>query len=160
LYFSLIDPIIKTNKNLTDQEIEQEIKKKFKMQGLILADVKVVKMMDQDIEGSSDIIPAYLDKNGNLSNAKSSSITKKQFEHLQKYLKELLKQIGQEILSGDISLTPYYNTKTAKTPCEYCSYKTVCGFQKGFCKNDYQYIKNQTKEEILEKIGGDHGSIQ
>ena len=63
LYFNLIDPIIKANKNMTEEEIEEEIKKKFKMQGLILADVNVVKMMDKNLEkGASNIVPAYIDK--------------------------------------------------------------------------------------------------
>ena len=34
------------------------------MKGLILGDIKVIKMMDKKIEkGSSNIIPVYLDKN-------------------------------------------------------------------------------------------------
>lgn len=43
LYFNLIDPIIKSSKSLTKEEIEEEIRKKFKMQGLVVADVEVVK---------------------------------------------------------------------------------------------------------------------
>ena len=64
LYFNLIDPIIKSNKSLTEEELEEEIRKKFKMQGLILADINVIKMMDKTLEkGSSKSIPVSLNAN-------------------------------------------------------------------------------------------------
>lgn len=61
LYFNLIEE--KLDKRKTKEEIEQEIKKNFKMKGLIAADVKLVKMMDKSLEtGASDIIPVYISK--------------------------------------------------------------------------------------------------
>ena len=79
LYFNLVDPVIKSKKSLTKEEIEDRIRKQFKMQGLILADIDVVKMMDTNLEtGSSDIIPAYVGKEGTLSTTRSSSVNRKQ----------------------------------------------------------------------------------
>ena len=40
LYFNLIDPVLNANPNMTDEEITEELRKQFKMQGLILADSK------------------------------------------------------------------------------------------------------------------------
>ena len=152
LYFSLIDPVIKADKYMTDEQIEEELKKKFKMNGLILADVKVVKMMDKKLEsGNSNVIPAYIDKEGNLSK-KSNAVTKEQFQDLQKYTAKIIKEISEEILSGNISLTPYYNTKTKKTPCEYCEYKPICQFKVGTYGNNYKYIGRKEKQEILDEI--------
>lgn len=152
LYFSLIDPVIKADKYMTDEQIEEEIKKKFKMNGLILADVKVVKMMDKKLEsGNSNIVPAYIDKEGNLSK-KSNAVTKEQFEDLQKYTTKIIKEISEEILSGNISINPYYNTKTKKTPCEYCEYKPICQFKAGTYGNNYNYIGRMEKDDILDKI--------
>ena len=100
LYFNLIEPIVKADGYLTEEEIEEKIRKQFKMQGLILADLKVVKMMDKTLEkGASNIIPAYIDSKDNISNSKSSSITRAQFENLQKYVNATIKQISEEILS-------------------------------------------------------------
>lgn len=152
LYFNLIDQSVKANSRISDEQIEAEIKKQFKMKGLILADVEVAKMMDTNLEsGSSDIIPAYVDKEGNLS-SKSNAVTRKQFESLQKYTKKIIKQISREILSGNIDIKPYYKVKGGKTPCDYCSYKTICNFNSGICKNSYYYIGNINKEAILEEI--------
>ena len=151
LYFNLIDPIVKADKNMSDEEIEQEIKKQFKMQGLILADVNVVRMMDKKLEkGASNIVPAYIDSTDSLSYTRSSAVTKEQFSNLQKYTNKIIKQIAKEILSGNIDIKPSYNTKNKKTPCEYCKYKSICNFDPN-C-NSYYYIQNRDKEQILEEI--------
>lgn len=151
LYFNLIDPIIKADKNMTDEELELELKKQFKMQGLILADINVVRMMDKNLDkGASNIIPAYIDKNDNLSNTRSSCVSKEQFKYLQKYTNKLIKEIASEILSGNIDILPSYNTKKKKTPCEYCEYKSICNFDSS--KNEYNYVPNLEKEVILEMI--------
>lgn len=151
LYFNLIDPILKADRNKTDEEIEQEIKKQFKMQGLILADVNVVRMMDKTLQkGASNLIPAYLDQNQNISEARSSVVTKEQFKTLQKHIDKVIKEIAKEIYSGQIEIKPYYNQKKKKTPCDYCEYKSICNFDPN-C-NSYYYIPNKPKEQILEEI--------
>ncbi len=151
LYFNLIDTVVKANRNLTDEEIEAEIKKQFKMQGLILADVNVIRMMDKKLEkGASNLVPAYIDTKENISEKKSSVITKEQFYNLQKYTKKIIKQIAKEIFNGNIEIEPSYNTKKKTTPCDYCQYKSICNFDK--TKNEYRYVPNLEKQIILEKI--------
>lgn len=152
LYFNLLEQMIKSNKKLTEEEIEEKIKNNFKMKGLILADVKVAKMHDKTLDNSSysKIIPAYLDKEGTLAPKKSSIATREQFELLQNYINKTIQEIAVEILSGNIELKPYYKNK--KTPCEFCAYKNMCGFNSGICKNNYRFIHNYTKDEIFEKI--------
>ena len=152
LYFSLIEPIIKSSRKLTEEKIEEEIKKQFRMNGLILADVNIVKKMDKTLEnGSSQIIPAYINKEGNLSD-KPNSVNREQFERLQKYTIKLLKQISESILSGNINIKPYYSIKKKSTPCEYCSYKSICNFDNRMADNEYNYIPNKEKADILEEI--------
>lgn len=150
LYYSLIDPIIKSKRSMSQEEIEKEIKKRFKMNGLILADVNVVKMMDKTLEkGSSDVIPVYIDKEGNISKGKSNVVDQKQFQILQKYVKTTIRKIAKEIVKGKIDLKPYYESKTKKTPCQYCEYHSICQFNPGFCNNQYRIIPQMTKEEAL-----------
>ena len=70
---------------------------------------------------------------------------------LKKYIIKTIKNISREILSGKIDIKPYYRNK--QTPCEYCSYKSICQFDKQKFCNEYNYIPNLTKEEVWEKIG-------
>ena len=151
LYFNLIDPIIKSSKNMSEEDIENEIRKKFKMQGLILADINIVKMMDNKLEkGASTIVPAYIGKDGDLSQTKTSGVSRKQFEYLQKYMNKIIKQISEEIMSGNIDIHPYYKKK--KTPCDYCKYKAICGFDTANSNNQYNYINEAEKNAVLEMI--------
>lgn len=139
LYMGLIDNVVKNAKDLSEEEIENKIRNNFKMEGLILADVSVVKMMDNKLQtGASDIIPAYITKEGELSEKKSSVITKEDFDSLQKKVKDIIKEISKEILMGKIDIKPYHYKK--KTGCDYCKYKTICGFNTNIKGNEYNVI--------------------
>lgn len=154
LYFSLIEPVIKAkNKHLTEEQLEQEIRNNFKMNGLILGDVDVVKMMDNNLTtGNSNIIPAYIDKDGNVSKNKPSILEKEDFVALQNKVEKVIKQISEEILSGKIAQKPIYLYKNKRTACEFCNYKAICGFDAKMCNNSYNYIPNLSKNEILSKL--------
>jgi len=154
LYFNLIEPIIKAkNKHLTEEQLEQEIRNNFKMNGLILGDVDVVKMMDNNlVTGNSNIVPAYIDKDGNLSKSKPSILEKEDFLALQNKVEKVIKQISKEILSGEITQKPIYLQKNKRIACEFCNYKAICGFDSKLCNNNYNYIPNLPKNEVLAKL--------
>lgn len=151
LYFNLIEPIIQKNRNLPDEKIEEEIRKSFKMKGLVLSDIKVIKMMDKSLEsGYSNIIPVYIDSKGNVSEGSSSVVTSEEFLKLQKQVRKLIKQISEEILAGRIEIKPIYDMKNKTSACKYCEYKTICAFNSK--QNSYEYILNRSKEEILNNL--------
>lgn len=150
LYLGLVDSIVKAQKNLSKEKIEEEIRKSCKMQGLLLADVNVVKMMDNKLEqGYSDVIPVYVGKDGELSK-KSNVATKQEFENLQKTVKKTISQISNEILKGNIAIKPYFYQK--KTGCDYCKYQSICMFNPNMKGNEYDYIKNKSNAEVLNEI--------
>lgn len=154
LYFSLLDNIVDKKRNLTDEEIETEIKKMFKMKGAILADVDVVRAMDNKLDtGYSDIIPVHIGKDGNITTKIDSTLKEEEFENLQKYTKKLIKQISKEILKGKIDIKPAYASK--KVPCEYCKYHTICAFNTSIKGNEYNYVDNYEKKVVLEMIKED-----
>lgn len=89
LYFNLIDPVIKASRNLTDEQIQEELKKQFRMSGMVLADVNIIRMMDKNLQtGASSTIPVTLDKNGDIMDSRSNAITKEQFTLLQNKVKK------------------------------------------------------------------------
>ena len=151
LFFSMIDPVKKSSKNKSDEEIKEELKKKFRMNGMILADIDIIKKMDKTLEkGSSNNIPVYLDKDGNISKSRSNTVTKEEFTRLQKTAEKVIKQIAKEILEGNIDIKPAYYKKNKIDTCKYCEYKSICGFNPKI--HEYLYIENKSKEEILELI--------
>ena len=152
LYFNLLDTIVKADKNLSDEEIRKQLNKKFRMKGLVVADIDIVKLMDTNISPAnfSNNIPVYLDKEGNISNSRSSVLDREKFERLQRYTKHIIAEISNEIFNGNINMYPFYMNK--KTQCDYCEYKSICNFNSKFKGNKYNYISNMSKEEILARI--------
>ena len=148
LYFSLLEQVIKADNKITEEQIEEELRKNFKMKGLILADVKVIKLHDKNLEsGTSKIIPATITKAGEISQSKTSGVNKEEFKVLQDYIYKTIREISKEILSGNIKIKPY--NKNGKTPCEYCSYNAICGFNQRICGNNYNYIDKKSKDDII-----------
>jgi ATP-dependent helicase/nuclease subunit B len=143
-YFRVDDPIIKGNKNISEEEVEKAIIKQLKMKGLLLADVKLLKEMDSQIDGSSMIIPARINKDGVLG--RSSAATIGQFEVLRKYVKRLLVSIGEEMFNGDIAIRPFKNKRII--PCQYCSYSSICQFDHLLKDNKYKIINDKSDEEV------------
>ena len=155
LYYTLLEPKIASNskENISEEEIEELIKKNYRMNGLLLADVNIIKAMDVNLEeGESDKVPVKLNQNGSINYRSSSTITRKEFESLQKYAVKIIKQISNEILSGNIELRPFYSQKGKNTPCSYCEYKSICQFNPKFKNNNYRYVPNVPKQEILDKL--------
>ena len=51
--------------------------------------------MDKTLDkGTSNIVPVYIDKEGNISKNRSSTVTKEQFSNLQKTIRKIIKQIS------------------------------------------------------------------
>jgi len=144
LYFRLSDPLIHCGRNSTDEQIEKAIMKELRMKGLVLADVKLVRAMDKELDGDSLIIPARINKDGSLG--RSTAATQEQFKILREYVRKTLAQIGREILDGNTAISPY--KKNTITACAYCSYSPVCQFDTSVRGNSYRILRNYTDDEI------------
>ncbi len=153
-YFSLLEQMVKADKKISEEEIEELIRKNFKMKGLILADVKVIRMNDNTLtSGSSKLVPAAITTSGSVNEKWTNGVDKEEFKILQDYIDYVIKQISKEIMSGKIDIKPY--NKNGKIPCEYCGYKTICGFNTRQKGNNYNYIDKKSKDDIIQKMKGE-----
>lgn len=155
LYFHVHNPLISTSKLLTIDEIEKEIMKKFKMNGLMVGDPNVLKLMDQTLEsGDSQIISAGIKKDGNLTK-KSKVASLNEFDDLRNYVRKLYQSTGEAIVDGQVDIAPY--KLKDKTPCTFCAYKSVCQFDESI-ENHYRILPPQPKETIFELIRKEVGA--
>jgi len=145
LYFKVDDPIIRSESMLNEEEIEKAIMKQLRMKGLLLADVKLIKHMDNTINGTSLFIPATLNK-GDVLGKNSSVATVEQFELLRKYTRKILKELSLEILRGSVPIKPVKDRKG--TACKYCSYMPVCQFDTKMRDNTYRFLYDKDQDEI------------
>ncbi|MBQ2696636.1 MAG: exodeoxyribonuclease V subunit gamma [Clostridia bacterium] len=121
-YFRLADQTV----NATEKNTQAALIKQFKMSGLVLKDVDIVKAMDTGISGYSSILPAHLTKDGSLSEKGGSYATYDQFQKLSSYIKKTAGKLGEEILQGGVAISPCKNDKNF--PCQYCRFHSVCSF--------------------------------
>lgn len=149
LYFKIDDPIIRSSGEMDEEIVEQEITKRLKMKGLLLSEVKVVKAMDKDISGYSVIIPAMLKGDGNFG-SNSSVAAKEDFDRLRKHVKSTIIKLCEEMLKGNIEISPYKKDK--ETSCRYCSFKSICRFDTSIRGNTFRVIRNKTDAEVWNDI--------
>ena len=149
LYFKVDDPIIKSKKEMTTEEIETEVLEELKLKGLVLKDAKVVKAMDRDVEGYSLVIPAAFKKDGDFKST-SDVVTEEEFTLLREYVNKKMISLCEDMLCGDVKIEP---TKQAnKSYCEYCDFSSICQFDTSIKDNKYKVISKKSRTEIWDNI--------
>ena len=147
LYYHIDDPLVEANKQDTPEDINKRIISQLTMKGLVNSDETVIRLMDQEFEKSSDVIPVSRLKSGELS-SKSSVASTEEFQIISDYVNYKIKEMGTEILSGNIQARPQ--------DCTYCNYRTVCHYT-AESENDTDeaeeaMISRLGKEELIAKM--------
>ncbi|MGM8212038.1 helicase-exonuclease AddAB subunit AddB [Virgibacillus sp. W0430] len=150
LYFHVHNAMVSKEGKLFDDQIADELFKKYKMYGMLLSDEEVVKMMDQSLDsGSSKIIPAGLKKNGGFTH--HSKIADRQvFSSLQQHIHQLMIQAGIDITTGNVQLNPYI--RKDKNACTYCKFKSVCQFDPILEENNYRKLPEMKESTVLAEL--------
>ncbi|MFC4559184.1 helicase-exonuclease AddAB subunit AddB [Virgibacillus kekensis] len=150
LYFHVHNPMVSGKVKMPDDEIEKEIFKKYKMQGLLLSDEEIVKMMDTSLEsGTSQIVPAGMKKNGGFYSS-SKVANDETFTSLQNHIHQLMMQAGIDMTTGGVHLNPYQHKQNVA--CTYCPFLSVCQFDPILEENNYRKLSDLKDDEILERL--------
>lgn len=151
-YYHIDDPIVAKS-----EQSQEEIYKSLKMDGLVNADKSVIALMDKKLAGpdgrlapscKSDIIPVETNKEGELGK-RSQVADSNQIKAMLDYVKDKLKQDSRQILDGDTRLNPYRMGE--QSSCDYCEFRTVCGFD-GRLGRDRGYEWRNLAKKSLEEI--------
>ena len=154
-YYHIDDPIVDKSGH-----VEDDIIKKLKMNGLINQDKKVLALMDGNLGGpdgslrpsvKSVIVPAETNKDGELT--KRSSVAKAdEIKALLDYVNKKLTEDGKHILDGDTRLNPYRSSN--RTACDYCEFRTICGFDSRLPGHGYRNLNKKSTDELKKEIFG------
>lgn len=144
-YFYLMDVLIPTESE-DPEEIEKEIEKKLRMEGVLLKDEHILAAMDKDMQERLSVVQAKL-KAGELTG--DSVLTEEEFTQLMSHVEKLIAEYARRILSGEIDPLPYL--KKGGTPCLYCSYPAICKFDEKLGSR-YRRLRKQSGEEIRAKL--------
>jgi ATP-dependent helicase/nuclease subunit B len=154
-YLKLDDPVLKSNKRISKEEIENEIKKSLRMNGIVISNVKLIEAMDNEFNSDklgtsfeSNILNLKISKEGNYS--KMPVISSKDFGHLKNRIHDVIRSIAKEILKGNINNEPL-NIKGRQMACSYCDYREICKFDKCLGNKD-RHFDELNDEEVLKNI--------
>lgn len=150
LYFPVLEPQLEEKLPVSEEVLEQRRLKAIKVSGYLLANPKVLEAMDSTfLTGESELLGIKLKKDGTFKKG-TNVLTEDQFSLLSDYLHQWFRQKGEEILDGEISLSPYRRGKS--TGCQYCAYKPVCHFDPYLPENQYRDLSALKPEEVWARL--------
>ena len=135
LYYRIIDPVIDGNKN--DGDSLQAIRESLRPTGMVNSDPVSYRHLDRFVSGKSDVIPLKLKKDGD-PGAGSSVYSADGFKELTREVTNVVCRLAEDILDGKAEANPAA-WKDNKTACDYCPYRSVCGFDLSI--EGYKYRK-------------------
>lgn len=149
LYYHIDDPTIETPVELTDEQINEQILAKLRMNGVVNSDPEVVERLDRYMQDKSVVIPVEKKKDGSFS-ARSSVLSREEMQLISSYVDAKIRSIGREILDGKIAANPY--EKGNEETCTYCAYKKVCGFDGSIPGYEKRQLEDLDKQALMQRM--------
>lgn len=149
LYYHIEDPTIETPVELTQEQINEEILTKLRMNGVVNSDPAVVERLDRFLQDKSKVIPVEKKKDGSFS-ARSGILSREELQVVSAYVDTKIRQIGREILDGKIAANPY--EKGNEEACTYCAYKKVCGFDGSIPGYEKRQLEDLDQQTLMQRM--------
>lgn len=149
LYYHIDDPTIETPVELTDEQINEQILAKLRMNGVVNSDPEVVERLDRYMQDKSVVIPVEKKKDGSFS-ARSGALSREEMQLISSYVDAKIRSIGREILDGKIAANPY--EKGNEEACTYCAYKKVCGFDGSIPGYEKRQLEDLDKQALMQRM--------
>ncbi|AXH98493.1 helicase-exonuclease AddAB subunit AddB [Sporosarcina sp. PTS2304] len=149
LYMYVHNPMLRLTKELTEDDVEKELLKSYKMQGYIVEDAEIALGMDEQLESESLIIPARLKKDGSFYST-SKVVPPEDLNMMRSFVRKRHQQAGDGMLAGDTRVYPYRLKE--HMPCTFCSYQSICQFDQTDSTQPARNYAALKPEESLEKM--------
>ncbi len=158
-YYHIDDPIVAKS-----EQSEEEIYRSLRMNGLVNEDKRILMLMDKKLAGpdsslaasaKSEVIPVETNKEGELGK-RSSTAKGSHLNAMMDYVNKKLAEDNRQILNGDTRLNPYRLGE--ETACDYCSYKSACGFDRRLPGYSFHNLEKKPAEEMKAEIFGEKES--
>lgn len=138
-YFRLDDPVVEGDEALVTA-VQKELRRRFRMGGLVLKDAEVIRKMGEDN------ITASLNKDGSIGkNAERSVADEAEANALIRFARQKAAQAFTGIYDGDIRIAPL-RKGGERISCKQCAYHALCAF-------DMQFPGNRDASRPLRKLG-------
>ena len=157
-YFNIKSPYIECNEKIEDEKLKELLLKEYKMTGLVNDMREPATGMDRALEDEkteSNIIPL---KSKDLGSAVTASgLNETNFRKMIVKVDKIMDTFTEEILDGNIDKNPY--RKGNISPCNYCSYKSICNFDDREFNNSCKKLWKVSKvEDVRKELDGEEDS--
>lgn len=151
-YQPILDPLLKKGEG--GEDVEAGILKALRLQGLLIGEGDLLLGHDREVGAGerSPVVPLIRKKDGEL--AKNSRVISPQdldlfYSHLFQYITEG----GGEMLQGVIEPQPVrVNRDSDTTPCRYCDYGAICGFDPSLPNYRYRDVLIKGDGAVLKDL--------
>ena len=152
-YYRIEDPLVDKRQKTEDsgEEIQEDILKELKPDGVINCKDEVLAHLDRRMEGESLVVPVKYNKNGSLSKT-SKAVSEEEFAVMMQHAVGKVQSVHEQILKGEVKPRPYRNGQ--ETGCDYCGYRNICGFDTRLNGYEYRKIRKMSLEEAIAAMKG------
>lgn len=150
-YMHVHEPLLQLEEEVTEQMLEEEWLRDYRLNGYLLDDLTVAQAMDRDIvEGSSAVIPASITKKQEFHKSHSRTLTTENVNDLRLWTRKQHQRAGEAIFDGVADVSPY--ELGDQMPCQYCEYRAVCQFDKNDPRVASRRLNNYKANDVLQRV--------
>lgn len=129
LYIPAREAIIRGSKEMSDAELQKKVDKSLTRSGLVVNDRRILEAMEPQSEKGYRFLPLRVSKTSGEITGEALA-TAEQLGKLGKHIRQVLKDICQELAKGNIAADPFWRG-TDKNACRFCDYASACHFEPG-----------------------------
>lgn len=148
-YYRIQDPYVDRKIKEEKEDIEKDILKALKPDGIINLQDEVLNHLDHKMSGESEAIPVKFNKGGELAK-NSKVVAEEHFRTMMDYATKKILASKEEIKEGNIKAEPYRQGNASG--CDYCDYRHICKFDTKIEGYHYRDFRKLTKEEAISKM--------
>ncbi|MBQ2062713.1 MAG: exodeoxyribonuclease V subunit gamma [Oscillospiraceae bacterium] len=151
LYMPARDVILRRGRDISDEELERDLRKELRRSGLVLDEPEVLRAMEHSALESPCYLPISMKKDGTLTGSLASAA---RLGRLSRYVDKLLHQIAGELQQGNIDADPCWRGPQ-KNACTYCPFAAACGFDEN--RDRWHYLHKPKSDEFWQFIDRETG---
>lgn len=149
LYYHIDDPILDMKEEKTPEEINAQLRRELRLTGIVNDDESIIEKIDASPGTVKEVLPLSRKKDGSFA-ASSLLMSRENIELVSGYVSGKLKELGKDILDGEIGMHPY--SRKDREACTFCPYSRVCGFDRKLPGCEMRVLQEEDREVILEKM--------
>ena len=129
-YFGISEPMIDSGELSAEERagrVADQIKRSFRLDGVLLQENLVIESLDSGISGYSDVVPIRLTKDGYAGTSARRLLSEEDFQQFIGAVDQTIETLCKEFLAGSIEIKP--KKRKNETACTYCDYKSICNYE-------------------------------